>query len=353
NDFKVFKYSSEDASKNNKKIIKENFDAGHIPQQNDYDILIATDAMSEGVNLHRAGIIFNYDIPYNPTRVIQRVGRINRINKKVFDQLYIYNYFPTEIGESHSRIKEISTLKMDMVHALMGEDTKFLTSEEQLNSYYKEQYDELLNDKERSWDNDYLNLLNSLKSGQPDTIKTALSIPKRTRIKRIAAQHNGIMLFARKGGEYIFKFGEAKDKIQALSPEQAIKMFSAQEFEKAFPVSADFNTLYQNIKTTLFNKEPKPCYSKLKSEVEEKLKIYKELFPNKRDYLSDLIIVIKNLDSLPEKYLKLIKNIGDDDLENDLTALEKEVSLKYLMNLINKAEKIDEGEESLILAEEF
>ena len=61
---------------------------------NDYDILIATDAISEGFNLHRAGIIFNYDIPYNPTRVIQRVGRINRINKKVFDELFIYNFFP-------------------------------------------------------------------------------------------------------------------------------------------------------------------------------------------------------------------------------------------------------------------
>ena len=67
--------------------------------KNDYDILIATDAISEGFNLHRAGTIFNYDIPYNPTRVVQRFGRINRINKKVFNELYIFNYFPTEIGE--------------------------------------------------------------------------------------------------------------------------------------------------------------------------------------------------------------------------------------------------------------
>ena len=35
--------------------------------------------MSEGYNLNQAGIVINYDIPWNPTRVIQRVGRINRI----------------------------------------------------------------------------------------------------------------------------------------------------------------------------------------------------------------------------------------------------------------------------------
>lgn len=105
-------------------------------QRDDYKILVATDAISEGYNLHRAGTVINYDIPYNPTRIIQRIGRINRINKKVFDQLYIYNYFPTDVGESETRTKEISTLKMAMIHAIMGEDTKVLTKDEEIQSYF-------------------------------------------------------------------------------------------------------------------------------------------------------------------------------------------------------------------------
>jgi len=78
NKLRVFKYSSMDSNKANKGIIRKNFDAGMKPalQVNDYDVLIATDAISEGFNLHRAGIVFNYDIPYNPTRVIQRIGRL-------------------------------------------------------------------------------------------------------------------------------------------------------------------------------------------------------------------------------------------------------------------------------------
>ena len=61
-DFKLFKYSAKDSSEKNKELIRENFDAANKYQKNDYDILIATDAISEGFNLHRAGIVFNYDI---------------------------------------------------------------------------------------------------------------------------------------------------------------------------------------------------------------------------------------------------------------------------------------------------
>ena len=40
-----------------------------------FNVLVATDAIAEGYNLNRAGTIINYDIPYNPTKVIQRVGQ--------------------------------------------------------------------------------------------------------------------------------------------------------------------------------------------------------------------------------------------------------------------------------------
>lgn len=162
----AMKYTSADANPVNKERIRADFDAGlkSSLQKNDFSILVATDAISEGYNLHRAGTIFNYDIPYNPTRVIQRIGRINRINKKVFDQLYIYNYFPTDVGEAETRTKEISTLKMAMIHAIMGEDTKALTKDEDLQAYFKERYrKEIARNEEESWDTPYRKLLNSLK----------------------------------------------------------------------------------------------------------------------------------------------------------------------------------------------
>ena len=140
--------------------VSANFDASlpKAKQKNDYDIIVATDALSEGFNLHRAGVIINYDIPYNPTRVVQRIGRINRINKKVFDAIYIYNLFPTEIGENITNTKGVSTLKMLLINAVVGSDTRTLTPDETLESYFKRQATEADDEAETpSWDNPYRN----------------------------------------------------------------------------------------------------------------------------------------------------------------------------------------------------
>ncbi len=152
---RVMRYTASEATTSNKKTIRQDFDASipEFQQTNDFDVLIATDALSEGFNLHRAGIVINYDIPYNPTRVIQRVGRINRINKKVFDFIYIYNCFPTAIGEEETRVKSISTLKMKLINAVVGSDTRTLTKDEELVSFFKDEFDRARKEDEQlSWE---------------------------------------------------------------------------------------------------------------------------------------------------------------------------------------------------------
>ena len=134
--------SKESSSTKKKKEIKDNFDAGiNIKdQKNDHDILIATDTISEGFNLHRAGTIINYDIPYNPTRVVQRFGRINRMNKRMFDKLYIYNFFPTAIGEKEVNLKRITGIKSLLFNSIFGTDTKVLSGDETLSSFLQKEF---------------------------------------------------------------------------------------------------------------------------------------------------------------------------------------------------------------------
>lgn len=354
--FRVFKYSSADSSKENKKIIHRNFDAGCAAQkqENNFDILVATDAMSEGINLHRAGIVFNYDMPYNPTRVIQRVGRINRVNKKVFDKLYIYNYFPTATGEDETRTKEISTLKIAMIHALMGEDTKYLTKDEDLKSFYKELHEKFIKNDERSWDVEYRNLLASLRSGRPELISQADSIPPRTKIRRsVQKNKNGVLVFAQKGGEFAFSFGANPQESCSMSPEDALQLFEAKPEEKPQPLSKAFEPIYKNIKQNLFARKSQVPFDKGKREAADKVRVLKDKLPARRDYLEDLLTVIEKLDSLPAHYLKLIRSISEKSLNADFAGLQKQVPHKYLTGLLNQANKIDEGEEILILAEEF
>ncbi|MBI4652089.1 helicase [Candidatus Desantisbacteria bacterium] len=111
--------------------INKNFDASYPEQNDDFDILLASDKISEGFNLNRAGMVINYDIPWNPVRVIQRVGRINRISRKVFKELYIVNFFPTEKGAELVKSREIASNKMFLIHRTLGEDAKIFNIDEE------------------------------------------------------------------------------------------------------------------------------------------------------------------------------------------------------------------------------
>jgi len=346
----AMKYTSADATSANKDCIRANFDAGLKPslQQNDFHILVATDAISEGYNLHRAGAIFNYDIPYNPTRVIQRIGRINRINKKVFDELYIYNYFPTDVGEAETRTKEISTLKMAMIHAIMGEDTKALTKDEEVNAYFKERYrKEIARNEEASWDTPYRKLLNSLKS--TEIYEKAMELPHRARTARnIEKPQKGVLMFGRKGDDFVFKIGDTANAPIMIPAEEAISLFEAEKNEEPVNLSGDFDSIYQRVKASLFSSDTTGRNEKelLKALAKVKLFINKQLLP--KDYLEDLRQVIQ-ADALSGYEIRYINQLA----VKDAVKLPQKISAEYLARVIIAQNKVDDSEETLILSEEL
>ena len=120
-------------NKTTAQAVRENFDAAIAPvdQKDQYDVLLATDKMSEGFNLNRAGLVINYDIPWNPTRVIQRIGRINRIGNKVFEDLFLFNFFPTDQGSDQHNVRQIASNKMFMIHSSIGEDARIFDTDEE------------------------------------------------------------------------------------------------------------------------------------------------------------------------------------------------------------------------------
>lgn len=355
-EFKVFKYSSEDATNKNKQIIRENFDASYkYEKKNDYDVLIATDAISEGYNLHRAGIIFNYDIPYNPTRVIQRVGRINRIDKKVFDELFIYNYFPTNIGEQETRTRQISTLKLAVIQAVLGEDTRILTSDEDLKSFYTAQYQkENQKNEQISWDAFYLDYYNKIKISHPDLLDSAINLPFRTRIRRENIEkEKGVIVFGKKGEDFTFKFAKDDTGLINLNAKDAIKVFEALITEEPYKNSPDFENVYQHIKKKLFIKKTEVPHDKGRRLTIDKLHYLKMLYPQYKDYIEDLISVVNSLDALPDYFAKLIRDLSEKSIDKDFEIIRKEIPHHYLVKILKKANEINEGKELLILAEEI
>jgi superfamily II DNA or RNA helicase len=114
--------------------IQNNFDANADLQVNDYDILITTDTLAEGVNLHRSNTLINYDLPWNPTKLMQRMGRINRIGSK-FETLNVSSFKPVDESNNIIGLLEKSFLKLQSFHYTLGEDSKILFEDEEVQSF--------------------------------------------------------------------------------------------------------------------------------------------------------------------------------------------------------------------------
>ena len=110
-------------------IIKSNFDANSERQDNRYNIIITSDVLAEGVNLHRSNVIVNYDSPWNATRLMQRIGRVNRIGS-VADCIYNFMFYPSQQGDREIRLYKNALIKLQSFHSAFGEDAQIYSKEE-------------------------------------------------------------------------------------------------------------------------------------------------------------------------------------------------------------------------------
>jgi len=139
-------------------IIAENFDANHENPKDNYRIIITTDTLAEGVNLHRSDTLINYDLPWNSTKLMQRMGRINRIGSK-FETLDISSFKPVDESNQVIGLMEKSFIKLQSFHYTLGEDSKILFDDEVVESFgVREDSDEELR---------YLQLIRTFKESHP------------------------------------------------------------------------------------------------------------------------------------------------------------------------------------------
>lgn len=96
-----------------KEEIKQKFREG-----NEIKILVCTEAASEGLNLQTCGVLINYDMPWNPMRVEQRIGRIDRIGQ-VYAEVWIRNYFYEETVEA--RIYQALSRRINWFEGVVGD----------------------------------------------------------------------------------------------------------------------------------------------------------------------------------------------------------------------------------------
>ena len=124
----VMVISSDNRNQEFKKI-RENFDANWKDKKNDCNIILTSDVLAEGVNLHRSNIVINYDTPWNATRLMQRIGRVNRIGSQS-GIIYNYVFYPSRQGNEQINLKQISLSKIQTFHTTFGEDNQIYSTEE-------------------------------------------------------------------------------------------------------------------------------------------------------------------------------------------------------------------------------
>ena len=246
----VCRYNNESLTSNRaKELILQNYDPKSEQKIDDIKILITTDVLAEGINLHRSNIIVNYDLPWNPTRVMQRVGRVNRVGAKA--DIHIYNIFPTNITDSEINLIDNIKGKIQAFHEALGDDAKYLTEEEETSNhklFATEFYDKITNKDTFNESNSdefsilkYVHILENIRDNDPTLFNKIKNLPKKARTIRgyaINTPHKLVTFFFNNNHKIIYET-DGED-CRELSIEDAIPYFecspnsSKKPFDKTF-----------------------------------------------------------------------------------------------------------------------
>ncbi len=342
--------------------INENFNAQYKNKKDDYKILVTSDKLSEGVNLNRAGLIINYDIPWNPTRVIQRLGRINRIGSKVFDKLYIYNFFPTKRGSDIVKSREIAAQKMFLIHNALGEDSKIFDPSEEptasglfkkINSVQEEE------EKEMSLLTFARNEFNEIKKQFPAVIDRIQHFPNRVKTAK-PYSHDNVVVVRKKGLAMFAVLGEKNKNSIDIHQIDIKRMFDLTKCSintKRLDLSKDFWEIYSKMDN--FKKRYKSSASGISIETMalnslKSLLKYENLDEEIIPFINTLIRDIKNFKTIPKYTLRKLVLDSDskkafENLIQSVKEIRKILGSDYLKKIIEKTKDI---EDDIIIAVE-
>jgi len=224
------------SSEGTREIVIQNFDAKARQPKDDVRILVATEVLSEGVNLHRANVVINYDIPWNPTRMMQRVGRINRVDTQ-FDTIYTFNFFPTRQANDEIKLKEAAEAKINAFLTLLGGDAELLTEGEPVGSH--ELFDRLsskesvVGEEEAVSELKYLTLIKEIRDNDPDLFAKIKRLPRKSRSGKMNASPAGALItYFRKGKLQKFFIAAPGQESAELDFLTAAEILESEETEK-------------------------------------------------------------------------------------------------------------------------
>lgn len=218
-----------------KEVIRENFDANILRQdyKSDYRIIICTEVLAEGVNLHRSNVIVNYDTPWNSTRLMQRIGRVNRIGSSA-PYIHIYNFYPTAKVNDDIELEKKAIMKLQAFHSALGEDSEIYSPDEEIQSFglFEKDVDE---DKDEKLG--YLMELRKFKEENPEEYRRIKNLPLKARVgRKDRIKKMTTIAFVRNTRRDAFYWVKENDEIEEMGFVEVAKEFRADPPEIAIPL---------------------------------------------------------------------------------------------------------------------
>lgn len=209
-----------------RETIKVNFDA-NIPReqyQSEYSIIVCTEVLAEGVNLHRSNVIVNYDTPWNSTRLMQRIGRVNRIGS-VAPNIHIFNFYPTAKVNSDIELEKKAIMKLQAFHSALGEDSEIFSPDEEIQSFGLFEKDV---DEEKDERLAYLMELRKFKSENPQEFRRIRNLPLKARVGRKDRTKKGTTIcFIRNNKRDAFYWVKENEELEEMGFVEVAKEFRA------------------------------------------------------------------------------------------------------------------------------
>jgi len=329
----------------------DNFDARVRNPKDDYRILVSTEVLSEGVNLHRSNVVVNYDIPWNPTRMMQRVGRINRVDTK-HKKIYTFNFFPTEQSNDEIKLKEAAISKINAFLTLLGGDSALLTEGEPVDSH--ELFNRLLSKQTITGEEGtveselkYLYVIKNIRDKDPELFNRLKYLPKKSRTAKTDIKYtNSLLTYFRRGKLQKFFISDEKLKTFELDFITAAKILESDVDEKKQKLSPIFYELLdKNKEAFIFSTieeiiEPKK--KRGRDSAENLLRILKVTSKNteqftedQENYLKKVILQLRE-GGIPKQSIKeTLKALNEinNEITNSfkvLATLQKYIPIKFL-----------------------
>jgi len=220
------------------------------PGEPPIDNLLSTDVLAKGLNLQDGNVVINYDIHWNTVRLIQRVGRLDRIGTE-HDVVHALNFLPETELEKNLGLQEKVRERIAEIHNTIGEDAHILERTEHLNeeamyAIYVGKDDSIL-DQEEPEDMDILAeaeaFIRRLQKDNPEYFAKIATMPDGMRSGRDSPDFKGAFVFCQAGGYQQLYLLDPEGSIQSTDIEKAVALLRCPPGEPRKGLPANHNRL--------------------------------------------------------------------------------------------------------------